>query len=79
MKLKNEKKKLNKKTWNIKTNKYFFDFQQFEAIWSFSHLIDTVKIDIDEPEIDQSSLLENIVKFLINLNQKQKNVRLTTK
>ena len=46
-----------------KTNKYWFDFQQFKAIWSFSHLIGTVKINVDEAEIDQSSLLENIAKF----------------
>ena len=39
------------------------DFQQFEAIRSFSSSIYTGKIYIDKAEIDQGNLLENIVKF----------------
>ena len=58
MELKNRKKKL-----KYKTNKYLYSFQQFEAIKSFVDSIYTGKINIEEAELDQSNLLENIVKF----------------
>ena len=58
MELKNRKKKL-----KYKTNKYLYSFQQFEAIKSFVDSIYTGKINIEEAELDQSNLLENMVKF----------------
>ena len=54
---------IKRKDLKCKTNKYLFDFQQFETIRSFGDSIYTGKINIDEPEMDQSNLLENIVKF----------------
>ena len=54
---------IKRKDLKCKTNKYLFDFQQFETIRSFGNSIYTGKINIDEPEMDQSNLLENIVKF----------------
>ena len=46
-----------------KTNKYKYDFQQYETIRSFSDSIFAVKINIDEAEINQSNLLKNMVEF----------------
>ena len=54
---------IKRKDLKCKTNEYLFDFQQFETIRSFGDSIYTGKINIDEPEMDQSNLLENIVKF----------------
>ena len=54
---------IKRKDLKCKTNKYLYDFQQFETIRSFGDSIYTGKINIDEPEMDQSNLLENIVKF----------------
>ena len=45
------------------SNKYLYDFQQFETIRSFGDSIYIGKTNIDETEIDQSNLLENMVKF----------------
>ena len=55
--------KIEPKSLKYKTNKCLCDFQQFETIRSFGDSIYTGKINIDEPEMDQSNLLENIVKF----------------
>ena len=46
-----------------KANKYLYDFQEFETIRSFGDSIYTGKINTDEAEMDQSNLLENVVKF----------------
>ena len=40
-----------------------YDFQQYKMIRSFGENISTGKINIDEVEMDQSSLIENMVKF----------------
>ena len=40
-----------------------YDFQQFERIRSFGDSIYTSKISMDEAELDQTNLLENMVKF----------------
>ena len=40
-----------------------YDFQQFEIIRSFGHSIFTVEISIVESRMDQTNLLENMVKF----------------
>ena len=60
--------KNNRKDLKYKTNKYLYDFQQFETIRFFGDSIYTGKINIDEPEIDQTNLLEIMVK----LNNKSK-------
>ena len=60
--------KNNQKDLKYKTNKYLYDFQQFETIRFFGDSIYTGKINTDEPEIDQTNLLEIIVK----LNNKSK-------
>ena len=39
------------------------DFQQFERIRSFGDSIYTGKFNIDETEMDQTNLLEKMVKF----------------
>ena len=60
--------KNNRKDLKYTTNKYLYDFQQFETIRFFGDSIYTGKINIDEPEIDLTNLLEIIVK----LNNKSK-------
>ena len=62
MKVKNGEK--NKRRDLIyKTNKYKYDFQQYETIRSFSDSIFAGKINIDEAEMNQSNLLKNMVEF----------------
>ena len=46
-----------------KTKNYTYDFQQYDTIRSFGESIYTGKINIDEAEMDQSSLLKNLVGF----------------
>ena len=72
MKLKNGKRKLNKikYIYIYKINKYTYDFQQYENIRLFGDSIYTGKINIDEADMDDSYLLENIVKF--NNNNKSR-------
>ena len=55
--------KINRKDFKYKTNKYLYDFQQFESILCFFDSIIIGKINIDEAEMNQTNLLENIVKF----------------
>ena len=55
--------KIKWKNFKYKTNKYLYDFQQFETIRSFGDCLYTGKINIDEAEMDQSNLLDNMVKF----------------
>ena len=45
------------------TNKYVYNFQQFETIRSWDDSIFSEKISISQAEEDQSSLLKNIVEF----------------
>ena len=46
-----------------KKKKYIHDFQQFKTTRSFVDSIYTGKISIDEAEMDQTNLLETMVKF----------------
>ena len=55
--------KINRKDFKYKKNKYLYDFQQFESILCFFDSIIIGKINIDEAEMNQTNLLENIVKF----------------
>ena len=61
--IKKWEEKINRKGLKYKTNKYLNDFKQFEAIRSFGDSIYTGKINVDEAEMDQSNLLEYMVKF----------------
>ena len=55
--------KIERKDWLYKANKYKYGFQQYEKIRSFGDNIYADKISIDEAEMDQTNLLENIIKF----------------
>ena len=66
--IKNEKDEIkkweNKTKWNdlkYETNKFIFDFQEFQTIRSFGDSIYTGKINIEEAKIDQNNLLKNMV------------------
>ena len=50
--------KINQKDLKYKTNKYLYDFQQFETIRSFGDSFYSGKINIVEAELYQSNLLE---------------------
>ena len=65
-----EEKIKQNKIYIYKTNKYTYDFQQYENIRLFGNSIYTGKTNIDEADMDQIHLLENIVKF--NNNNKIK-------
>ena len=56
------------------TNKYIFDFQQFETVRSFGDNIYTGKSSIDEAQMDQSNFLENMVQCDNKTRQNKKNV-----
>ena len=45
------------------TNRYVYDFQQFQTTRSVGHSFYTSKISIDEAEMDQTNVLDNIVDF----------------
>ena len=55
--------KIKRKGFKYKTNEYLYDIQQFQTIRSFDDSIYTGEINIDKPEMDQSNLLGNMVKF----------------
>ena len=64
MKLKQGKKKLNKKTWDMKQKKEMHI--GFSAIWNnktFGEIIYDGRTNIDQTETDQGNLLKNIVEF----------------
>ena len=63
MKLKNGKMNWTKRLKIWKKKKYIHDFQQFKTTRSFVDSIYTGKISIDEAEMDQTNLLETMVKF----------------
>ena len=56
------------------TNKYIFDFQQFETVRSFGDNIYTGKSSIDEAQMDQSNFLESMVQCDNKTRQNKKNV-----
>ena len=55
--------KIKRKDLKYKANKYLYDFQQFETIKFFGDSVYTGKVNIYEAEIDQSNLLEYMVKL----------------
>ena len=64
--------KIKQKDLKYKTNKYLYDFQKFETVKSFGDIIYTGKINIDIAKMDQTNLLENVVKF--NIKSKPKTI-----
>ena len=60
--IKKWEEKIIRKNLKYKTNKCLYDFQQFGTIRSFGYIISTAKINIYEAEIDESNLLEYMVK-----------------
>ena len=50
--IKKWEEKINRKDLKYKTNKYTYNFQQFETIRPFGESIYTSKISIDEPQMD---------------------------
>ena len=75
MKLKKWEEKIKRKDLRYKTNRYTHDFQHFKTTRSFADNSYTGKITIDEAEMDQSNLLENIVKFNNNSRPRLKQVK----
>ena len=53
--------KIKRKDLKYKTNRYNFDFQQFEILRSFGDSIYNGKVRIDEAEMEKTNLIENIV------------------
>ena len=51
--------RIKRRDLKYETNRYEFDFQQFETLKPFGD----GKISIDEADIEQTNLLENIVNF----------------
>ena len=70
LKLETGKKNLNGETYKCKTDKWLYDFQQFETIRYFGDSTYTSKIDIDEAEMDQRNLLENMAEINKKSNSK---------
>ena len=70
--IKKWEEKIKQKDLKYKTNKYVYEFQQFESIRYFGNSIYTGTINIDEAERDQSNLLENMVEFSNKSKQKNK-------
>ena len=70
LKLENGKKNLNGEIYKCKTDKWLYDFQQFETIRYFGDSTYTSKIDIDEAEMDQRNLLENMAEINKKSNSK---------
>ena len=63
MKLKKWENKIKRKDLKQESNRYIFNFQQFETIRSFVDSIYTGKISIYESEMDQTNLSCNICIF----------------
>ena len=78
-KIRKWEEKIERKSLKYKTNKYLCDFQQFETIRSFGDSIYTGKINIDEAEMDQSNLLEYMVKSNNRFEPKTKEGRANKK
>ena len=65
-------RKISTNDLNYETNKYIYDFQQFETIRSFGDSIFRGKITISEAENDQSNLLKIMVEFNIKSRPRTK-------
>ena len=67
--------KIKRKYLKYETNKYMYDFQQFEMIRFFGDNIYTGESSVDEAQMDQGNLSENMVKFNNKTRPKKKNIK----
>ena len=61
--VKKSEEKVKRRDFIYKTNKYKYDFQQYETIRSFGDSVYAGNYNIDEAEVDQTNLLEDMVEF----------------
>ena len=61
--IKNLEEKIKRKDLKYKTSQYVHGFQQIETMRPFGDSIYTGKINIDKAVMDQTNVLENMVKF----------------
>ena len=61
--IKKREDKIKRKDLKYKAGNYKYDFQQYEMIRSFGESIYSGRISINEADMDQTNLLENMVKF----------------
>ena len=61
--IKNLEEKIKRKDLKYKTSQYVYGFQQIETMRPFGDSIYTGKINIDKAVMDQTNVLENMVKF----------------
>ena len=71
-KIKIWEEKIKEQDLKYKTRNYKYDFQQYETIWSFGESIYAGKISIHEVKMDQSNLLQNMVRFTNKSRRKTK-------
>ena len=64
--------KIKRKDLRYESDKYIFDFHQYDTIRSFGDNIFTDKINIDEAEMDQTNLLKNWEQFSENSKPRTK-------
>ena len=67
---KKKEKKTKRKDSVYETNKYVYNFQQYEIIRSIAENIFTGKITLDNVDKDQSVLLNDFIDFNERTNQK---------
>ena len=61
--IKKWEEKIERKDLKYEGSKYKHDFQQYKTIRSLGENVYAGKISIQEAEMDQTNLLENMVKF----------------
>ena len=64
MKFKKWENRIKRKDLKFETNRYIFDFQQYETISLFDDSIYNGKISIKEAQMKQTNLLENIINLI---------------
>ena len=79
MRSKTGKQIIIEKVLKCETGNNKYDFQQDKTIRCLCESIYAGKTSTQDAGMDQTNLLENIVNLIINLDQKQKNVRIKTK
>ena len=62
-KIKETEKTVDRENWHYRTNKYTFNFQNFQSINTFGRGIQNGKITTEEADEDQSDLLVEILSF----------------
>ena len=55
--------KVKQKDLKFETNRYNYGFQQYETIRSFGDSMYTGTISVEEAEMDQTNVLEYMIKF----------------